>query len=163
MQKMEYSNTSTLSFEGIEDKDFGDVVPKGKYLVQIVGANVYTPEDASKSQGLRLRFNVLDQSADVKGDQTDSVISEYCSLKETALWKIKALFNAAFGRQVLQGVPEDLEGKRLVVHVTVEEWNGNDQNRINRFRPATDWSKVSGKGDGGGAAPVASDDEEVSI
>jgi hypothetical protein len=143
------------NMDNVEDGKSSDIIPKGEYLVEISGAR---RSDKDGSSAIVVEFTVKGDSHG--GKYMDSAFVEFMSLKETALWKVKALIKAALG-QVPKGMSKfptkEIVGKRIAVYTSIDTYEGRDSTRVQKFSPASKFS--GGKSNSTPAAASASGDD----
>lgn len=114
--------------------DFTDVedfvkCEEGKHLVELV--EVTEDETQNGDDMLVAKFKV------VKGDSKGAILYERWALTEKALWKLKA-FLKVIGLKADKKIVVDLdalEGKRCMVEVVHEEYNGVTRGKISDYVP----------------------------
>jgi hypothetical protein len=118
-----------LDFSEVQGGDF-EPIPEGDYLVEI--EEVKEKESNSGNQMLQMKFNV------VEGEYEGRKIFDNYVLTQKALWKLKNLFVAL--EKDVSGIaefdPKDLEGMKFLATVTIEEYQGNENNRIKKHKKA---------------------------
>jgi hypothetical protein len=145
---------------GIDRGKSSDIIPKGEYLVEIVGCRKGEAKETGKPY-IGVEYAVR---ADTQGGRfVDSVFFETYSLEPQALWKIASLLDAVFG-QVFKGRKfpvKEVVGKRLVVHTYIDDYGNQDRTRTQKFVVASKFS--GGKANAAGAGKGTSPNEEVNL
>lgn len=125
-----------LDFNSIEDKAF-PAYPVGKYKV-CVKAIRQEPSKASGELMLKVELEIVDGPAGSPEFAGKKLFANY-SLQPHAAFRAKRFISSA-------GIPaermndfddEELVGRELFVGVTVEKYNGKDQNRVGNEEPVT--------------------------
>lgn len=117
-----------LDFNTVEDKAF-PAYPVGKYRVRVATER----QEASKSSGelvLKVEFEIVDGPNGSTEFAGKKLFGNY-SLQAQAAFRVKR-FLAAVGvpaEQMNDFDTADLVGRELFVQVSVEKYNGKDQNR----------------------------------
>lgn len=118
-----------LDFSQVQGGDF-EPIPEGDYLVEI--EKVEHKHSQSGNEMLQMTFNV------VEGEYAGRKVFDNYVLTQAALWKLKSLF-VALGKDV-SGIaefePDELIGNKFIATVSVEEYNGNENNRIKKHKKA---------------------------
>lgn len=104
----------------VEDKDF-EVLPPGTYNVVLH----HTEEQTSKSGKDFLNVQLRTDS--------NKVIFDKCFYQDNCLWKLKSL-KKAIGMPDTETRIEPYWGTRLVVKVSVRNYEGEDQNEVKQYK-----------------------------
>lgn len=143
-----------LDFNTINDLGF-PALPIGKYRVKVATVR----QEPSKSSGelvLKVEFEIMDGPNGSSEFVGKKLFGNY-SLQTKAAFRAKRFIAAA-------GIPaermnefddEELVGRELFVSVSVEKYNGKDQNRVNSEDPVTDGAATAPVTPGTFAPPPA--------
>jgi len=127
--------------------DFSDVasgfeaIPSGHYLVRITDGELRTAGDEAKNPGSEYVFwTCTVQTGEFEGRK----VFTNTSLLPNALFGLKGLL-AATGKwskaeldsEAFEFDIEPVIGEQVIAVVTVRQYQGEDQNSIRKFRPAT--------------------------
>ena len=114
-------------------------LPDGDYIVKILEATFRENEDTG-SRGINLRVQVV-RPQKHKG----AIQYGYCSLKKEALWNLRNLINAAFGRNVAgKTVDVDLEkfrDKTVGAVIEEDEYQGKVRSRVSTWFPRDEYEE----------------------
>lgn len=133
-----------VNFSGVEEEirkhtQKAAKLPDGDYLVKIVEATFRENEDTG-SRGVNLRVQVIKPQKHKGATQYG-----YCSLKKEALWNLRNLINAAFGRNVAgKTIDVDLERFRdKIVGAVIEEddYQGKIRSRVSTWFPRDEYEE----------------------
>jgi hypothetical protein len=118
--------------------DYTDL-PPGYYIVQITSAKEY-PE----KEYLKLEMKVL-RTPSGKEVYVDELVSDIISLKEKALWRLKAFLVAIYGKEKTEQMDafdeNDLIGKSVVIEV-VKDGSGYRNTRVSIYKSVDKWAKL---------------------
>jgi len=138
------SDNVRVNFSGVEEEirkhtQRAAKLPDGDYLVKILDASMRENEDTG-SRGINVRAQVV-RPLKYKGKTQFG----YCSLKKNALWNLRNLINAAFGRNVA-GKTLDLDlgkFKDKIVGAVIEEdeYQGKVRSRISTWFPRDEYEE----------------------
>ena len=118
-----------LDFSGV--KSF-EAVPAGSYHVQVTS---FTEETSKTSGNPMLKLELTIQT----GEFTGQKVFTNLSLQPQALWKLKSFLDAV-GMETEGAVDIDTNavlGRELSVSVTVEEYEGKNNNKVDKFSTYT--------------------------
>jgi len=118
--------------------DYTDL-PAGYYVVQITSVKEY-PE----KEYIKLEMKVL-KTPSGKEVYVDELISDIISLKEKALWRLKAFLVALYGKEKAEQMDSfdenELIGKSVVIEV-VKDGSGYRNTRVSVYKPLDKWGKL---------------------
>lgn len=134
--------------EDASSREYSMLIPNGAYLVKVC-----TIEELEKQGGkantLQVEMELLDgpkDSAPFIGDH----ISDFVSLHENAIFRVKNLLVAATGNKDIRGAEFDSDlviGKMLVATFKTQEYNGEQASRVQSYKHASKWGKTAAKVD----------------
>ena len=138
------SDNVRVNFSGVEEEirkhtQRAAKLPDGDYLVKILDASMRENEDTG-SRGINVRAQVV-RPLKYKGKTQFG----YCSLKKNALWNLRNLINAAFGRNVA-GKTLDLDlgkfkDKIVGAFIEEDEYQGKVRSRISTSFPRDEYEE----------------------
>ena len=136
-----------------------EIVPKGQYLVEVARGNILPPHD-DKSATAMITLKVIDAEKLENANYIGAQFMIFIPLMLSVNWKQAQFMDAALGVKIT-GKKFNLAptiGKRLVARVIVDDYQGKDSNKVERFMAAAKFRK------GTGETPAAPDgNSEVSI
>ena len=115
----------TLNFSNVPDRS---ALPEGMYALSI--AKVEETVSSNGNPMLKVEYDVLD----VEGNR--KVWDNYVLIDKT-LWKVKELFDAIGidTSEIVEIDPQELVGATVRAKLVVEEYNGEDRNRVKKVYP----------------------------
>ena len=115
-----------ISIPGLDKVETGrEPLPAGRYTVKLTSAE---KKKALSGEGEYIAWQGTVQG----GDHNGRILFWNTSLKESALWNLKGLLDAASVDMDAEGfATEDALGKDVEIQVDMDEYQGRPTNRVN--------------------------------
>jgi hypothetical protein len=119
----------------------GDLfIPAGKYYVKALEIGEQEKKDGSGTF-VQAQYEIVDAEKEDGESSIGLRIFDIFSLGETALWKIAKFLDCCYAPTKFEGseIPNDVEGKELVVRVAYEKYQGNENLRVKAYMDRFGW------------------------
>jgi len=134
--------------ERSEQRDF--YVPDGTYLVKV---SEMSEKDRNDGNGTYTNgiYEIIDCDKSANEKAIGLKIFDLLSMTDAAMWRVVNLLDACFPPKFEgEEIPNEIEGKWMVVKVKNETYQGKENLRVKQYHSAADWEGITIKTDGAG-------------